>query len=270
MNCNLHSHTTFCDGEHSPEEMLLSAIEKGCSTYGFSGHAPSGVKNDYGFIPSDRMDAYCNEIIRLKKKYSEKIEVLLGIEQDFFSPELKNDFDYIIGSVHYIWESGEFVPMDVSFEALKNAVDGMFSGDAVSLAERYYETVAQIYEKTHCDIVGHFDIVTKYNEKYHYLDEDDKRYKRAAIDALDLLLSKDVLVEVNTGAMKRGWRTTPYPADFIIKRVLEKKGRLILGSDCHHKDDIFAYFEPVTERLKALGVTELWVCKNGSFLPQKI
>ena len=268
--CNLHSHTTFCDGDHTPEEMLVSALEKGCSVYGFSGHAPSGVKNDYGFIPVDKMDAYCDEIKRLKDKYGDKIEVLLGIEQDYFSPTLTQRFDYVIGSVHYIQVDGEFVPMDVSYEAQKKSIDNIFSGDAIALAEKYFETVAYLYEKTHCDIVGHFDLVTKYNEKYRYIDENDKRYKSAAIDALDALLSKDVLIEVNTGAMKRGWKTVPYPADFIIKRVLEKKGKLILGSDCHHKDDIFSYFEPVTERMKALGATELWICKNGCFCPQKI
>ena len=38
---NLHTHTLFCDGRDTPEDMVLSAIEKGFSVLGFSGHSSS-------------------------------------------------------------------------------------------------------------------------------------------------------------------------------------------------------------------------------------
>ena len=38
---NLHTHTCFCDGKNTPEEMVISAIEKGMDVLGFSGHSSS-------------------------------------------------------------------------------------------------------------------------------------------------------------------------------------------------------------------------------------
>ena len=67
------------------------------------------------------------------------------------------------------------------------------------------------------------DLLTKFNEKYHFLDTDSKAYRSAALEAADALLeNKELVYEINTGAMSRGWRTTPYPADFILKYLVEK------------------------------------------------
>ena len=37
---DLHTHTTYCDGQHTTEEMVLAAINKGMKRIGFSGHSP--------------------------------------------------------------------------------------------------------------------------------------------------------------------------------------------------------------------------------------
>ena len=66
-------------------------------------------------------------------------------------------------------------------------------------------------EQTGADIIGHFDLVTKFNELGGYLDLSDPRYVRAWKAAVDALLSYDRPFEINTGAISRGYRTTPYP-----------------------------------------------------------
>ena len=38
MKQNLHTHTLYCDGKDSVEEMVRAAIDKGFTTLGFSGH----------------------------------------------------------------------------------------------------------------------------------------------------------------------------------------------------------------------------------------
>ena len=37
--CNMHTHTVFCDGKNTVDEMVESAIKLGMKTLGFSGHA---------------------------------------------------------------------------------------------------------------------------------------------------------------------------------------------------------------------------------------
>lgn len=263
--CNLHTHSTFCDGKQTPEENVLAAIDKGLFSLGFSSHAPYGEHDKEGCLSAGNIEAYRREILRLKEKYSDRIEILLGIEQDYFSPTLEGEYDYVIGSVHYIKKDGAFVAIDHSYDRLKNGAERQFGADMTELCREYYRTVADVADKTDCDIIGHFDIVTKFNEKYLLFDENDSVYRNMALEAVDTLLESDRIFEVNTGAVSRGWRKHPYPSEFIIKRIVDKKGRLMLTSDAHNAEYLTYGFLDAAYYLKALGVKELWIYKSGGY-----
>ena len=62
MLTNFHTHTVFCDGKNTPEEMVLSAIEKGFTALGFSGHGLTGF--DPGYCLRD-IAGYRAEVLRL-------------------------------------------------------------------------------------------------------------------------------------------------------------------------------------------------------------
>ena len=98
MISNYHTHTSFCDGKDTPEEIVLYAIEKGCSSIGFSGHGYTPF--DLRYCMQDT-HGYIREVSRLKDKYGGKIEIYCGAEEDAFSPVNRESFDYIIGSSHY-------------------------------------------------------------------------------------------------------------------------------------------------------------------------
>ncbi len=269
--CNLHTHSSFCDGADSPEEIVRAAIEKGCATIGFSSHAPSGIEGDDECLSESTVCDYRNEIVRLKALYADSIEIALGIEQDYFSPELKGGFDYVIGSAHYVEEGGAFVSVDLTYEHLRDGIRDYFENDPMKLAKKYYETVVDTVNKTNCDIVGHFDLLTKFNEKYAFLDETNLKYRSIALDALDALLDKGGLIfEVNTGAMTRGWLKRPYPNDFLVKRITERGGRLMISSDAHDKGALLSHFDEAEEYLRSCGAKETWIYQNGNFTPIKI
>ena len=268
---DLHLHTTFCDGKQTPEQMVLAAIQQGCTTVGFSGHVPTAVHWDLDCcIAEEKLTHYVQEIQRLKTVYADQIESLLGLELDYFSQKTCFDCDYTIGSVHYAKHALGYVPVDSSYEILKNGVDSYYGGDFLALAKDFYANTAQIVEKTGCTIVGHFDLLTKYNEKYAYVNEEDSAYLKLALEALDCVLEKDVLIEFNTGAMARGWRTVPYPAPSLVKRIVEKRGRLILNSDAHSAEHLRYAFPEAVEYARANGVRELWIYQNKRFSPIQI
>ena len=75
-------HTTFCDGKNTAEEMVLSAIEKGFSVLGFSGHAPMPFETDWCMTEEFAL-CYREEVTRLKEKYKGKIRIYCGIEQSY-------------------------------------------------------------------------------------------------------------------------------------------------------------------------------------------
>ena len=102
-------------------------------------------------------------------------------------------FDYIIGSVHYIKAGEEYIPIDESKEILINAVNKHFGGDIYSLCEEYFRLVANVVGKTDADIIGHFDLISKFNEDGSLFDENHPRYVKAYQDAIKY--NDDVLIE---------------------------------------------------------------------------
>ncbi len=260
---NLHTHTTFCDGRHTAEEVVLSAIQMGMNTLGFSEHS-SCVEDEYG-MNTEQEVAYRKEILRLRSVYKEQLHILLGIEQDIDSPAIEYPYDYIIGSVHLLEKDGVVFPVDSSAKILLEDVQQLYGGDFYSLLRHYYEVEAQVIERTHCDIVGHFDLITKFNEGGALFDESDPRYRKCALDALDVLLEQDGLFEINTGAISRGYRKTPYPSPMLLHRIAEKRGRITLSADAHHKDFLLCEFEPALQIAKASGVGSVYVMTDGAW-----
>ena len=76
---NLHTHTTYCDGDNTPEELVREAIKRGFSGIGFSGHSYTH------FAPEDSMSvqgtySYIAHVNKLKKTYAKQIDIFLGLE----------------------------------------------------------------------------------------------------------------------------------------------------------------------------------------------
>lgn len=239
---DLHTHTCFCDGDDTPEEMVLSAIEKGLDRIGICTHCYTDFDETY-CIPHEKYGEFQAEIARLKEKYGDKIEVLCGVEQDVNSKSETDGFDYVIGSNHYIPVEDDLAPIDSLEEFFLYVVSEFYGGDYIAAAGSYYKSVATIAEKTNCDIIGHFDLITKYNEGGRLFDVTDPRYIAAWKAAADELLKSGKPFEINTGAISRGCRTEPYPAEDIRKYLAENGAKFILSSDAHSAKNIAYDFE---------------------------
>lgn len=227
---SFHTHTVFCDGKHSPEEMVKSAIVLGFEALGFSGHAYTPCEPEYSMNPEDTK-RYKEEISRLKEVYADKIDIYCGLELDYYSDADAEGFDYCIGSVHYIEKNGVIYPVDASEEIFLQAAEAF--GGVYKFTAAYYDLLSKITEKTNPDIIGHFDLVTKFNEGEHLFSESDPEYVSAANGAMDTLLTKDRVFEINTGAMSRGYRKSPYPSSVLTRRLVEHGAKMIVTSDCH-------------------------------------
>ena len=249
---NIHSHTIYCDGSLTPEEMVKAAIAKGCDSFGFSGHSYA-IFDAKHCMSLENTRRYIREIGELKEKYAGEIELFTGIEQDYYSDRIPGEFDFIIGSIHYIKEEGELVCVDAGAKSQKHAVDTSFGGDYYAMAERYFGTLADIAQKTGADIVGHFDLVTKYNFGGSLFDESHPRYVGAALAAMDEILKNCRLFEVNTGAMYRLGKPEPYPAVFLLKELFRRGGEVIITSDSHDADSICYKNDEIRELLKTCG-----------------
>lgn len=247
-NVNLHTHTCYCDGKDTPEELVKQAIELGFTAVGFSGHEYSLHDTDFCMSREDTKK-YIEEIQRLKKTYEGKITVYMGIERDYFGEIDTVPYDYVIGSLHYVEKDGVMMSVDYTEHIMEKNVETFFDGNYRAYVERYYEIIADVVEKTDATIVGHFDLITKFNEGNKYFDEEADWYKDAALRALRKVAAQKPIFEINTGAMARGYRTKPYPAGFLLDEIERLGCSVILSSDCHNKTDLNYGFCKIIEKL---------------------
>ena len=248
MLYNYHTHTTFCDGKTPAEEMVQKAIEFGLSELGFSGHSYTPFDLE-PCMTVDGTEEYKKQVNSLKEKYKDKIKILLGIEYDYYSDCSLEGYDYILGSVHYILKDGEYLCIDLSRQLQIDTVNKYYGGDFYSYIEDYYKTVADLYNKTKCDIIGHFDLIVKYNADGSLFDTNHPRYIAAWQAAADAIIKTPAVVEINTGGMARGHVNEPYPSKEIIEYFKSHGNKMIFSSDCHNKDFLLCGYEEVKKYL---------------------
>ncbi len=266
IKSNCHTHSTYCDGKNTLEEMIQSAIEKRFDSIGFSGHSPMWFESDWA-MTQDKFNEYINELKFLKSKYRDKIDILCGAELDAdYSDTDFNDLDYIICSVHQFIRNGKDYPIDYSPEYLSSLVDELFGGDWNKMCSAYFERLSDFVVKIKPQVVGHFDIITKYNEAHNLFDENNPEYQSIALSAVDKILDsdKDVLFEVNTGAMYRNGNSKPYPAEFIMKHLSKRNAKLTVTSDSHCVESLDFAFDKAIEYCKSNGFNKLYsLCSKG-------
>ena len=265
MLTNYHTHTTYCDGKNTVEEVVLSAIASGFDAIGFSGHGYTPF--DVSYCMKDTA-GYLAEVRHVAEKYKKDIEVYAGVEEDAFAPVNRADFDYILGSSHYVFVGGRYYPVDSSADITQECI-ALYGGDAVRLAEDYYSAFCRYLNTYHPHIIGHFDLLTKFDEKTPiFLNNAD--YRRIARHYVLEAAKSGSIFEVNTGAISRGYRTTPYPHEELLYLLKKENAKVILSSDSHRADTLDFGFADARCLLREVGFTSVMVLHHGEFISQPL
>ncbi len=264
---NLHTHTCFCDGKNTPAQMAGAAFALGCGSLGFSGHSYLAADPGWTMQPED-MAQYRQQVLALRQQYAGKMDIYLGLEQDYFSEKPDpGRWDYLIGSVHCLEKQGVFFSVDNTRALLEKAIGQLYGGDSLALAEEYYALVAGLPQKTGCQIIGHLDLLTKFNEEGSLFDTTAPRYRMAALEAVEQLARRDMIFEINSGAISRGYRTAPYPSSDLLRAVKQAGGRICLSSDSHSVDTILFGLRDSAALAQACGFQEAVVLTAEGFRP---
>ena len=251
MKANFHTHSTFCDGKSTPEEIVRAAIQKEFGAIGFSSH--SEMLQD--------PEAYVREIHRLKAAYRGQIRILCGIEADWPCPLDLKPYDYVIGSVHFVpTPHGGRLAVDDTPEILLNGIRDEFGGSAERFVRAYFKTEREMILAGSFTILGHPDLVRKFNAKTPYFDETAAWYNEELAQTADAIKKSGKRVEINTGAISRGWMDDAYPSA-AFRALLRARGvRFILSSDAHAAnalDCAFDRFKADISRGASIGGTRI-------------
>lgn len=256
-----HNHTRYVDGKHTVPEMARAAFDKGFVSFGFSEHGRQPFDAEY-CLSLLRESAYRAEVLRLRGEYMGRMKIWLGIERDASALSDRAIYDYVIGAQHYLPLKNKRVAVDSTEEALRLMIDEAYGGDSYAMTADYFRRFADYVCDYRPDIIAHFDLVKKFNRNAAFFDEKDPRYVESALDALGRMAKTGALLEVNTGAIARGWRDDPYPSLPFLRRWRELGGRTILSGDCHDAALLDCAFDLSVELLRDAGFSE--VCRLGT------
>ncbi len=252
-----HNHTRYVDGTNTAPEMAKAAYDAGFVSFGFSEHGPQRFDQSYA-LSAESAAAYRVEILALKTQYAGKMKIRMGIERDSYADFDRSDYEYTIGSTHYLPSGDGHIAVDSTEDNLRKLIAEDYLGDPYRMTADYFARHAAFLEAFRPEIIGHFDLVKKLNQRFSFFDEEDPRYFGPALAALTRIAGTGALLEVNTGAIARGWRTDPYPSPLLLRRWRELGGRVIISADCHDLRFIDCAFGQCVPLLLGAGFSEAW------------
>ncbi|MBQ8689439.1 MAG: histidinol-phosphatase [Clostridia bacterium] len=257
---NLHTHTTFSDGKGTVKENVESAIAKNMLSLGFSDHSFTACDTSYCMKLED-YGAYADEVLRAREEYRGQIPIFLGIEKDYYSDVDRSTFDYVIASVHYIVRGGICYPIDHSARQQEECIRDAFGGSVMDMARCYYDMVIEHAQSSKPTLIGHFDVLNKFS----IMPERDERYISLTVDAMTEVAKYCKYFEINTGGISRGWRTVPYPSDYLLRHLLSLGGEVVINSDSHHPDNLDFHFNESVQLLREVGYDHFCVFNGTGF-----
>ena len=261
---NLHTHTTYSDGRGSIRENVEEAVCRSFISLGISDHSHTAYENTC--MRADARNNYISEVRKAAEEYAGKIEVYCGLELDSNSDTDTSEFDYVIASVHSLKIGEDYIPVDLGEAAQHSLIDTHFNGSEPKFAKRYYDELCRHIARSKPDIVGHFDLITKYDS----IDEASPEYREIALSALREAVRHCNRFEVNTGGMARRHKKTPYPAEFLLRELLSLGGHVIVTSDAHDPAYLSYAFDETYAMLRRIGFRYADRLTADGFISEKI
>ena len=273
ISYDCHIHSSFSsDSKTDPETQIQRAIELGMKGICFTDHIdrefPNEERSGLSFIFD--LDEYFKELLPLKEKYADRLDIRTGVEIGLRNEEecrgrisgyykemlAAYPFDFVIGSTHCL----EFT--DPYYE------EPYWTGKSVQEGFRtYFEAVLYNVNNYDFDSLGHLDYLVRYVPKSKDWELGDYRVSDY-LDILDEILKRLIetgrALEVNSAGLKYGLGFA-HPKHEILKRYRELGGELItIGSDGHKPEHICYAFDEVADILKSLGFEHYAVYKLRS------
>jgi histidinol-phosphatase (PHP family) len=245
-----HMHSVFSeDGDDSLEAMCLRAISAGIPEIGFSEHWDVGP---YEANPRYfKAEPWFDRVKHLRTEFDGKLSIKAGVEiaePHLYDTEMnellqKADFDYTIGSVHYVGKHFMFNE--------KYFVDS--TADKVYIS--YFQELKCMVEKAAVDIVGHFDVPARTGKPiFGY---EPARYEESIRSVLEVCIKRGLTLDINTAGLRKPAKII-MPDPLILNWYVEMGGKNVtLGSDAHRISEVGLHLDEAIHALKNVGIHQV-------------
>jgi len=252
MLADYHTHTPLClHAQGEPEEYIDSAIAAGLQEYGISDHAPQSPEpfDDWRML-EEHLPEYFQWIARARNHAGGKIPVRAGLECDWLPDchdwihhlSQTHEWDYLIGSIHYLGDQWEFDNPKWLGRWAQTDVDQVWTA--------YWEQYAQMARSGLFDFLGHPDLI----KKFSYTPEGDLR--RFYDPVIDAIVEGGAAIELNTAGFHKPC-AEQYPSAEFLQIAAQAGIAITISSDAHAPDEVARDFDKALALVREAGFTEL-------------
>jgi histidinol-phosphatase (PHP family) len=239
--------------EDNVDRYLAAAEEHGIGELGVSEHVYRFAQAleilDHPFWreqATDDLDAYAEFVRTTPLRLGIEADFIPGAEDRLESLLDARDFDYVVGSVHFL---GNRAVDHEGFDVWES------DGDPDRVWSSYFETLGEAVRSGLFDILAHPDLVKVWGRGRPTPDRDPRFYYEPAVEAI---AESGIAVEVSTAGLRKPVEEI-YPSRAFAEMCVEADAEFALSSDAHTPDQVGFGYEAAIEFLGSVGVDRICV-----------
>jgi histidinol-phosphatase (PHP family) len=194
----------------------------------------------------DDLDAYCEFVRSTPLRLGLEVDFVPGSEDRTANLIAGRDFDYVIGSVHFL---GERAVDHGGYDIWET------DGDPDAVWRRYFLTLAEAVRCGLFDILAHPDLVKIWGRSRPRPERDPRFYYEPAVEAI---AESGVAVEVSTGGLRKPVEEI-YPAPALAEMCVEAGAAFSLSSDAHDPGEVGHAYESAVAAMRDWGIEQIAV-----------
>ena len=196
----------------------------------------------------DDLDAYCEFVSSTPLRLGVECDFVPGAEAPTAALLEAREFDYVVGSVHFVGEGEAAVDHD--------GFDVWAGGESAErIWGRYFEMLAEAARSGLFDILAHPDLVKVWGRGRPLPEGDLRRFYEPAVEAI---AESGIAVELSTAGLRKPVGEL-YPGPAFAELCVEAGAPFALSSDAHLPEQVGFEYDTAVEFLDALGVGEICV-----------
>ncbi len=238
-----HLHTRFCNHARGEmEEFVEAAINCGLRQITFLEHLEVDIDYDHRtWLRAIDFQTYFHKGNQLKTKYTNRIEIRLGIEVGLNLQAIEKikqsltqyPWETIGLSYHFFRHNGRHYNM---VSRRQENLTALTAAGIDRVIDDYFTGLIQGVQDLPCTMVCHLDAVLRHLPDLRF----NENHWQLIDTLLKLMQRKGTALEINTSGFAN--RNEPYPNKRITRRARELGIQLIAGSDAHRPDQVGRFF----------------------------